>query len=314
MLQRHIRWCVTALLALVTLAHSAPSQAADPAIECATAALYVQNGHLTEAAALYTPAAGETPLPCSAAGLKDVSDKRMKARDFAVKGQKKLRAGEPEEARFEFGEALKSDVGNTEALDGLAEIDAQEVRSAERRWNRFYNDWIVPALQLIVPFAITFVVLLSLSGLLSRWLVGVDSVAWPREVRKPLGIVGWVLLAGTAAMLPVYTMFPFEPEALVPKPSFWSLFALLLSAPISVAAADLLSREWRRPCSWVHWLRFLTCMVGLGIIGLLVTALLPDGPEREQRWLIAAYALLAAYAVLLAATVHGQNRVCRTIG
>ncbi|MFJ4356139.1 hypothetical protein ACIP25_07665 [Streptomyces massasporeus] len=240
-------------------------------------------------------------------------DNRELSRNLAAEGQKKLREGKYAEAAVKFDEALKKDTANAAALRGLNSINAEEVRPAERRWNRFYNDWVTPGLQVIVGFLIFFAVLLSLSGLLTRGLVRVGSAAWPWELRKWLAPLTWFLLFGTAAMLPVYTMFrPFGPEVLIPFPAFFVLPALLCVALFAVSRAVYVSRKdkWRTRCAWSNWSVFVGCMLGFGSVAALTVLLVhhvSDPPDREGHCLLIAYLLLAVYTVLLAATVNGQN-------
>ncbi|MFE9480607.1 hypothetical protein ACFYNM_18640 [Streptomyces spororaveus] len=318
------RWFAVVLLVLAATAAAPPSASATsllapspdvPSTVCSTADEFVANGHLAEAATLYMPVAGQHPLPCAARGLEDIDKKRKEARELVSKGQRLLQAGELASSAGAFEEALLKDEANTEALKGLAEATGSKRRPAERRWDRFYDDWLRPALKLVVPVIITLLVLLSLGSLLSRWLVRVESVEWPSVVRQPLKYLGYLILLGAAVTLPVHAMVPFGPAPLVPWPAFWTLLVLFVIAILAVPLAVLISEAerskdgWRNRCLAHHWLRFDGTLRILVVVGLFVVMFLgANDHEALARWrLLAAYALLTAYGLVLTAAVLGQN-------
>ncbi|WP_158754877.1 hypothetical protein [Streptomyces sp. NRRL F-2580] len=319
-----VRWFGVVLLVLAATAAAPPSAGGTalvapspnvPSTVCSTADEFVANGHLAEAATLFMPVAGKDPLPCAARGLEDIDKKRQEARDLVSKGQGLLRAGELTSSAAAFETALLKDEANTEALKGLTEATGSKRRPAERRWDRFYDDWLRPALKLIVPVVVTLLVLLSLGSLLSRWLVRVESVEWPSVVRQPLKYLGYLILVGAAVTLPVHAMVPFGPAPLVPRPAFWTLLVLFVIAILAVPLAVLISEAertkdgWRNRCVARHWLRFDGTLRILIIIGLFVVVFLSSKDhEALARWrLLAAYGLLTAYGLVLTAAMLGQN-------
>ncbi|MFC5640212.1 hypothetical protein [Kitasatospora cinereorecta] len=321
------RTAAAVLLAAAALAASAaPGHAApDPTALCALAQQSLEAGHLAQAAALYTQTADATPSNCASLGLSLVAAHRQVAAQSAAAGQELLRAGDLAAAERKFRESLAVDAENAEATAGLDEITARQQNLALSQWDLFYERWVVPMTQLFAAAGIVLLGLLTLSGLLTAVVVKVDSIAWPRPWRLSLGVTGFLLLVGSALMFAIYQMFhPFDPSSVSDWPADLAALAVFPAAIIVAAAwtherhrftAGRVSR-WRTLarlfCSWrplvlgafFYWWRLLVPLVVIGGLGLALRMLVLHDPDGR---LLATYAVLALYGILLTAAAFGQN-------
>jgi hypothetical protein len=298
---------------VITLGGSA--QASDPSRVCAVAEALVHEGRLAEAAHLYKLNVAGEPVECAAEGLNEVDLRLQSARKADASGQQLLREGNLPEAQHAFEHALQQDVADAPALRGIARIEELDRNAAAKlKWNNFYDNWFLLAVQLLVPSLIAFAALMSVSGLLSGWLVRVDAVEWPVWLRWLVGFPGVIVLLGTAAMLPVYPMFkPFEPDDVLPAPAIWAgavLFVLTLCAVAWVTVTGYKRDRWETGNPLKHWCRLLVSMAFIGGMGLAIAVCLLDDSDRRllsNHRLLVAYAVLTLYGVLLTGAVLGQN-------
>ncbi|MET8275110.1 hypothetical protein [Streptomyces sp. NPDC005096] len=170
-------------------------------------------------------------------------------------------------------------------------------------WDKFYSSWVKPITQLLIPLVIALVVLISVSGLLTRFMVRHDTEAWPRPTRWFWVVVGALSLVAAAAFLPIYPMFhPFNNGA-------WLTWAFVLGvATPGVALAILASRVKvsRRIKTYIArpgipWSTFwLLLLLWAG----LVSCFFSWGSSNR---LLVAYIGLAVLGTTSTATALGQN-------
>lgn len=329
MMPRHPGRTIAAVLlaaAAALTASAAPACAApDPTPLCALAQQSLEAGHLGQAAALYTQTADGNPSTCASVGLSLVAAHHQVAAQSAAAGQELLQAGDLAAAERKFREALAIDAENAEATAGLNAITARQQNLALSQWDLFYDRWVLPMTQLLTAAAILLLVLLTLSGLLSGVVVKVDSIAWPRPWRISLGVIGFLLLVGSALMFAIYQMFhPFNPGDISDWPA--DLTALVVfPAAITVAAAWTheryrvasewesrgktlmrLFRSWRPTLAgaFTYWWRLLVPLVIIGSLGLLLRTVVLHDPRQQ---LLTTYAVLTLDGILLTAATFGQN-------
>lgn len=284
----------------------------NPVQVCATADQLIRAGYLTEARALYKRVPGEAPVPCMAEDLQRIDEKRTDAATQVQKGQRLLDQGNPEAADT-FRAALGMERDNAAALAGLASLATPTEKkpqpkglSAEKdSWDALYRDWLVPLLQLVAAAAVGIIVLGTLSGLFTHWLVRPQSVEWPRIARVSIGVLGLFLLVGCAVMLPLYAMFkPFTGSAVLPLPAVLTVLVVLLAVVLAVAwaAASPIGQSPRQVLA--DWCRLLLSLAAVSGVGLL--AYMTVLSERNERLLVV-YAVLSGFGVLLSAAALGQN-------
>lgn len=284
----------------------------DPARVCATASQLIDRGYLTEARALYKRVPGEAPVPCMAKDLQRIDERRTQVAALVKGGQRLLDQGKESEAAaaFTFRAALFLERDNAAALAGLTTVTEERPQpkglSGEKdRWDALYRDWFVPLLQLAAAAAVGLIVLGALSGLLTRWLVRPQSVEWPRLARRSIGVLGGLLLVGSAVMLPLYAMFkPFTAPAVLPYRAVVTIVLALLAVVLAVVWAAFEPKGQSRRQVWADWRRLLGSLAAVSGAGLLACmTMLPEPPER----LLVVYAVLSGFGVLLTAAALGQK-------
>ena len=105
---------------------------------------------------------------------------------------------------------LARDPGDRCAIRGLARSGQARAKAAAeaaagspqkraaKAWDDFYADWLAPATDLAVPALALLLVLLVLSRLTTRLVVGVDRREWPKGWRRASWWVGFAMLAAAA--------------------------------------------------------------------------------------------------------------------
>jgi hypothetical protein len=141
---------------------------------------------------------------------------------------------------------LARDPGDRCAIRGLARSGQARAKAAAeaaagsppkraaKAWDDFYADWLAPATDLAVPALALLLVLLVLSRLTTRLVVGVDRREWPEGWRRASWWVGFAMLAAAACT-------PFV-------------------ASHTVAESGGLGQGWR----WLHWLLGFAVFAVLG--------------------------------------------------
>ncbi|MFC9328532.1 DUF4332 domain-containing protein [Kitasatospora sp. NPDC057015] len=171
-------------------------------------------------------------------------------------------------------------------------------------WDAFYSSWLRPVAQLLIPLAIALVVLVAVSGLLTRFVVHRDALAWSRPARSFWSVVGGLAVLAAATFLSVYPMFhPFADGRWLP----WAfLFGVVApGVTLAVLASGLRIRypirvdmvrpvTMPRPTSWILllvWALLVSCFFSWGV---------------HDRLLVA-YVALAVLGITATATALGQN-------
>ncbi|WP_159045922.1 hypothetical protein [Streptomyces sp. WM6372] len=278
---------------------STPDTADNPI--CKTAKRYLDAGYLNLAQATYitVPATADT-TDCALHGLRDVATARQNAANLVTDGQQKIREGKTSEAKTRFNEALIIDAENAAAATGLVkavEQDHQAIPTASSNWDRFYSDWLIPIGKLVLFIAIGLTVLLSASGILSGWVVGVRAVVWSKGERHLASFVGLALITATSVMLPLYAMFkPFDSTMRI---LCW------MAGPVLVGLVVLVLIMWGRHRDiWRVWSHLLC---SLGAIVMVAIALSFTALTALEARLGVLYVTLGLFGVLMTAAALGQN-------
>ncbi|GGU68245.1 hypothetical protein GCM10010211_36910 [Streptomyces albospinus] len=81
-----------------------------------------------------------------------------------------------------------------------------------RGWDRFFAEWVMPTVQLLIPAVLALLILLALAGLITRWLVATKAQAWPPVLCWIWGVAGALAITAAAAFFSMFPMFePFGP-------------------------------------------------------------------------------------------------------
>lgn len=84
-------------------------------------------------------------------------------------------------------------------------------------WDRFFAEWVLPTVQLVVAAVLALLMLLALAGLITRRLVVTKAQAWPPEVCWVWGVAGALAMTAAAALFSAFPMFkPFGPGVWLP--------------------------------------------------------------------------------------------------
>ncbi|MEU5811457.1 hypothetical protein [Streptomyces sp. NPDC047718] len=173
-------------------------------------------------------------------------------------------------------------------------------------WDEFYSSWVKPVAQILIPLVIALIVLISISGVLTRFMVRRETEAWPRRVRFFWAAVGGLSLFAVAAFLPLYPMLRPFGDGVWLTCAFWLVPALgvvLTVASTRVRASGLADGRLRvyrstRGLPWpTFWLLMLVWVV-------LISCFVSWG---EGNRLMVAYVALGLLGVTASATALGQS-------
>jgi hypothetical protein len=164
---------------------------------------------------------------------------------------------------------------------------------SQKNWNNSFDNWIRPGLQLIVAVAVALAVLVSVSGLITRWMTLRDAPAWPKNLRVWWGVVGALATLAAATFLPLQALLrPFDTGRGV---------VVEFSTLLPLAVIFLMLASLRPDRIMPGW----TSCVLTALWGLLVSCFYGWGGSRHQ--LLIAYLALAVLGVTTLATTLSQS-------
>ncbi len=194
------------------------------------------------------------------------------------------------------------DRSNSDAVVGVAQVNNAQGRSdASSNWDRFYKSWVQPIGRMLLFSAVGLAVLYALAGLSTRLFVRVDSVAWPPNYRLTAGTLGFLLIFGTAVMLPLYAMFrPFSPA----PPVAWAARVIVVVIGLGVIGLIVCAATRKR---WKEWLALLVVLgVAVVVAGALVLA--PKSLNVEAALVVAVLGLTVVAVTAIVSTDPGDLR------
>ncbi|MFF9407303.1 hypothetical protein ACF1B0_17510 [Streptomyces anandii] len=272
---------------------------------------YVKAGQLAEAEQLYKRETNGEPLPCSVKGLESVDRHIEIDREDVARGQQLLRDGNVSRAGEEFRHALSQNAEDATAVAGLARVRQLQASTSARvqlRWENLYGTWAYLA-RLLLLALITLALMLSVSGLLSGWLVRVNATEWPGVLWWPSAFMGLVLLVGSAVIYPVYVMYsPFRAKDIVSTNAVvaTTMIPFVVTAVILLGAAwhGYEANQWETGNFWNQWKRLLASVTVAFLTGLCFATAAVDNPDGK---LLVVHLTLVVHGLLLTGATFGQK-------